>query len=136
MDLTDPLNCLTFNTLRAGRKLMRGFELVAKAHDLTAPQFAALAMLAEYGPQGVTQLGEHLGSDRTTMTRNLAVMTARGWIARVTTADARQHVFDLTPAGHQKLSDAMPAWRAYQSRLVTLLGKRDVEDVLTTLNRL
>lgn len=136
MDLTDPLNCLTLNTLRAGRKLMRGFELVAKAQDLTAPQFAALVTLADFGPLGVTALGERLGSDRTTMTRNLAVMTGRGWLARVDTSDARQHVYDLSPAGHDKLSAAMPAWRAYQARLVELLGRSDVEDVLTTLNRL
>jgi DNA-binding MarR family transcriptional regulator len=136
MDLNHPLNCLTFNLQRASRNLVRGFEASAKESGLTAPQFATMSLLAGYGQAQVTQLAEHLGTDRTTLTRNLDLLARKGWIEEVAAQDARLHLWTLTPLGRERLSAAIPIWQKYQAGLVERLGTTNAEDLLAILSRL
>lgn len=136
MDFQHPLNCLTFNLQRASRNLVRGFEAAAKESGLTAPQFSTLSLLAGYGQAQVTQLAELLGTERTTLTRNLDLLARKGWIAEVAADDARLHLWSLTPAGRELLGAAIPIWKKYQAGLVEKLGLKDAEDLLAILSRL
>jgi len=136
MDLTHPLNCLTFNFQRAARSLVRGFEAAVKAHGLSAPQFSTLAALSGYGEQTVSQLADKMGTERTTMTRNLEVMAAKGWIEPAASTDLRLRAYRLTEPGRLQLNRAMPAWHAYQAGLVASLDPGMAEQLLTTMKRL
>jgi DNA-binding MarR family transcriptional regulator len=136
MNLMHPLNCLTFNFLKTARKLGRGFEERVKAMGLTSPQFSTLSMLSGYGAQTVSQLAERLGTDRTTLTRNLDLLLAKGWITRVETEDQRQHSVELSVPGRERLNAAMPAWAEYQAELVALLGEDFAQEALSRMKKL
>jgi DNA-binding MarR family transcriptional regulator len=136
MDLTHPLNCVTFNLQRATRSLMRGFEAAAKDSGLTVPQFTTLSLLSGFGELSVTGLSERLGTDRTTMTRNLDLLARKGWIAEVAAEDGRLHVWTLTDAGRERLATALPIWRAFQAGLVDRIGADATKAMLTTLAKL
>jgi DNA-binding MarR family transcriptional regulator len=136
MDLNHPLNCLTFNLQRASRNLVRGFEAAAKESGLTAPQFATLSLLAAYGQVQVTQLADLLGTERTTLTRNLDLLARKGWIEEVAAEDARLHLWSLTPLGRERLGAAIPVWQKYQAGLVERLSSTDAEALLAILSRL
>ncbi|MGL4238084.1 MarR family winged helix-turn-helix transcriptional regulator [Tabrizicola sp.] len=136
MDMAHPFNCLTFNLQRATRRLMRGFEAAAKDSGLTAPQFTTLSLMAGYGQASVTQIADKMGTDRTTMTRNLDVLARKGWIAEVAAEDGRLHVWTLTDAGQERLRIALPAWRAFQAGLIDKMGNDTAEALLKTLGRL
>lgn len=136
MNLMHPLNCLTFNFLKTARKLGRGFEERVKATGLTSPQFSTLSMLSGYGAQTVSQLAERLGTDRTTLTRNLDLLFAKGWITRVETEDQRQHAVELSDPGRERLNAAMPAWAEYQAELVALLGEDFAREALSRMKKL
>jgi DNA-binding MarR family transcriptional regulator len=135
-DLSHPLNCLTFNLQRAARRLARGFEATAKESGLTAPQFATLSLIGGMGEVTVTKLAEQMDTDRTTMTRNLDVLLHKGWIAEAESADARLRILRLTEPGQKKLADALPAWTAFQRRLVGSIGEAASQDLLRTLKEL
>jgi DNA-binding MarR family transcriptional regulator len=130
MDLTHPLNCVTFNLQRATRSLMRGFEVAAKDSGLTLPQFSTLSLLDGYGQLSVTGMAEKLGTDRTTLSRNLDVLARKGWIEDVPTEDGRLHVWSLTDAGRDKLAVALPVWQQYQAGLVARIGEAQVRSML------
>jgi DNA-binding MarR family transcriptional regulator len=136
MDLMHPFNCLTFNLQRATRSLMRGFEAAAKDSGLTAPQFTTLSLMAGFGEVSVTQIAGKLGTDRTTMTRNLEVLARKGWIAEVPSTDGRLHVWTLTAAGKDRLAVALPVWRAFQAGLVERIGEGQVRSILETLTKI
>jgi DNA-binding MarR family transcriptional regulator len=136
MDLTHPFNCVTFNLQRAARNLVRGFEAAAKESGLTAPQFSTLSLMAGFGEVSVTQFSARMGTDRTTMTRNLQVLARKGWIAEVPAEDGRLHVWTLTEAGRERLAKALPVWQAYQAGLVEKLGEGRVRSVLEALTKL
>ncbi len=136
MDFDHPLNCMTFNVQRAARSLVRDIEAAFKDTGLTAPQFSTLALLSGFGSQTVGQLADRLGTERTTLTRNLAVLAQKGWIAPVSSPDARLHAYDITEEGRAQLRAAMPAWRAFQQDLVARLGAEPSAALLTLLRSL
>jgi len=136
MDFDHPLNCLTFNVQRAGRSLVRDIEAAFKDTGLTAPQFTTLSLLSGFGSQTIGQLADRLGTERTTLTRNLAVLVQKGWIAPVDSADARLHAYALTDAGRDHLNSALPAWRSFQQGLVARIGSDPAMRLLTLLRAL
>jgi DNA-binding MarR family transcriptional regulator len=136
MDLDSPFHCLTFSLQRASRALVQGFEAAMAGAGLTAPQFTTLSLLAGFGPQGMGQLAARLGTDRTTLTRNLARLAASGSIAPAPGSDRRQNLWVITDTGRQRLAQAMPAWRAFQARLVAALGADGAEALMGELARL
>jgi DNA-binding MarR family transcriptional regulator len=138
MNLESPLWCLTHRMTRASRALSRGFEAAAEAQGvaMTAPQFTTLARLSGHGATPVGELARLLATDRTTLTRNLAVLQARGWIAASDADDRRQHRWKLTDAGRKALNDAMPVWRAWQASLVQKLGPATAAALIDTLKTL
>ena len=128
-----PFNCLTFNLQRATRRVMRGFEVAAKAAGVTAPQFTTLSLVGGFSEMTVSQIAERMGTDRTTMTRNLAVMAGKGWIAEVETEDRRLSVWRLTEAGEAKLAEVLPVWREFQKGLVDRVGAEGAAGLLAVL---
>ncbi len=90
--------------MRTARTLSRGFEAEAAPLGVTAPQFTVLARLSGQGPMTVSQIAAAVAADRTTMTRNLGVMAAKGWIAETEAEDRRERVWMLTEAGRDTLT--------------------------------
>lgn len=136
MNLNHPFNCLTFNFQRTARSLVRGFEAAIKQTGLTAPQFTTLGLLSGFGMLSVSQLSEKLGTERTTLSRNLDLMVGKGWIAGVALDDQRVHAYELTDAGRTKLNAAMPAWAEYQAQIVKILGPAFSQELLQAMSKL
>ena len=136
MNLDHPSNCLTFNLQRAVRSMVRGFEASIQGAGLTAPQFSTLAMLFGYGERTVGQMADYMGTDRTTLTRNLDLIAAKGWIEAIETEDRRLRVWRLTETGRDRLEAAMPAWKEWQARLVGVLGEDAARGLLAAASKL
>ncbi|MGL6208585.1 MAG: MarR family winged helix-turn-helix transcriptional regulator [Paracoccaceae bacterium] len=136
MNLDSPLSCLTFNFQRTARSLVRGFEAAVKHLDLSAPQFTTLSLLSGFGPMTVSQLADRIGTERTTMTRNLDVMMNKGWIAASDSKDLRLRVCQITPEGRALLAKAVPAWQKWQARLVEIIGADNAQTMLATMAKL
>jgi DNA-binding MarR family transcriptional regulator len=136
MKLTHPTACLTHGLMRTARLLSRGFEAAAAATGVSAAQFTTLALLSGHGTLTVGQIAAAVAADRTTMTRNLALLARNGWIAPADAEDRRERAWELTPAGRHKLAEVMPHWQAWQGLLVAQLGEAGATDLLTTLRRL
>lgn len=136
MNLTSPTACLTHGLMRAARAAARNFEAEAASLGVTAPQFTVLARLSFMGMMTVSQIAASVDADRTTMTRNLAVMAQKGWISEGNAEDRRERVWQITDAGREILARVMPVWQAWQARLVNRLGPEAATQLLTTLRAL
>jgi len=82
-----------------------------------------------------------MGMDRTTLTRNLALLQRDGLVGiEPGTRDRREHHMRLTSAGHDMVAKALPLWQAAQEdiakHLETLKGSPTHETVLKFLNTL
>lgn len=121
--LSETTRCLCLASRRAARAITREFDQALRPHGLRATQFSLLAALHLAGPRSIGELAELLSADRTTLTRNLAVVEQHGWVKlRVDRDDARSRLAVITAKGSRALKAALPTWRAVQQRLLEQLG--------------
>lgn len=115
--------CLCLAARRASRAITRRFDQALREHGLRATQFSLLSTLTLAGPKSISQLAEILGNERTTITRNLAVVEGNSWVRTVADPkDARSRIASITSAGKAALQDALPTWTRVQETLVTEIG--------------
>ncbi len=109
---------------RTARALTQMYEETLRPLGLRATQMTILQVLSRAGEVSQGQLGVMLAMDSTSLTRTLAIMTRKGWIAEQRGEDRRERRIRLSPAGEAKLKRAIPVWEKVQSRLRGKLGKQ------------
>ena len=87
----------------------------ALGHDLTAPQFAALAVLERRPGIDQATLAGLIAHDRPTIGGVVERLEAKGLVARNRNLrDGRAKVLTLTPAGQDLVTALLPEVRAFQ----------------------
>ena len=82
-----------------------------------------LVMLSLRGAMTISELAEALGAERTTLTRNLALIEALSWVKiRPGEEDARSRVVTVSEKGRAVVAAAFPAWRKAQSLMTEAIG--------------
>lgn len=122
-DLAECMDCLCLASRRAARTITRAFDREMRASGLRATQFSVLVQLALRGVTAIGDLADALGVERTTLTRNLALIEDNGWVRIRPGEDARARNVEITAKGRAVLADALPAWRAAQKSTVKAIGE-------------
>lgn len=116
------VSCLCATARAAARELTRRYDDALRPAGLRTTQVSLLSRLADDGPLPVSRLAARLGLERTSLTRELAVLSGRGLVASVTGGDRRARVVALTPAGEDALTAAWPHWERAQAEAQAALG--------------
>lgn len=122
-------DCLCLAARRAAREITREFDRALRSHGLRATQFSLLAALELRGPTRVSDLAELLGTERTTLTRNLAVAEQRGLVQSAAGADARERILTISGTGRKALHAALINWKVVQARVLKRLGGPAAESI-------
>lgn len=123
-------DCSCFNLRRAARRVTQVYDHALAPSGLKATQFALLAVLGRAeADEGIamTPLAEKLGTDRTTLTRNLGVVERDGLVTIRTGKDPRSRLVSLTGAGRMALKRATPLWARAQGELARHIGEDQTE---------
>ena len=72
--------------------------------------------------------------DRSTLSRNLRPLAARGYVAMAPGADRREQEIRLTAAGEAALKNAYPYWEKAQARISEPLGSQRWKQLLEGLS--
>jgi DNA-binding MarR family transcriptional regulator len=115
---------------RTARALTQMYEEALRPLGLRATQMTILQVLARAGEVSQGRLGEMLAMDSTSLTRTLAIMARKGWIAEQRGEDRRERRIRLSRGGEVKLKRALPVWERVQARLRGKLGKREWASLL------
>jgi DNA-binding MarR family transcriptional regulator len=82
-----------------------------------------VSLICAAGPVRPTSLAASLMLERSTISRNLALMQNRGWVAVAeTSATGRAMSVTITDAGIAAFTSAGPAWRRAQADATRMLG--------------
>jgi DNA-binding MarR family transcriptional regulator len=120
-------DCLCLASRRAARTITRAFDRQLRPHKIRATQFTLLTMLELRGPTPIGALAEALGMERTTLTRNLALLEAERWVdIRPDKDDARSRIVALAAKGRAMVATALPAWRKAQGAATASIGSAGV----------
>ena len=128
--------CAHANLRKAMRVVSQRYDAALKPAGIRATQFTLLAVLSRRGPLPLTRLAEILVMDRTTLTRNLKPLAARGWIAAGREKDERIRLISITEAGRSLVDAATPLWREAQTRVVDGIGTKRFTAMLGTLSEI
>lgn len=121
-EFAECLTCSCFAARRTARTITQHYEQHLKSTGLTATQFTMLVVLSLSGPQRLSQFAEQLGVERTTLTRNLRLLRARGWVTESATDDKRVRLLAVTKRGTASARAALPHWREAQKSIARRLG--------------
>jgi len=115
--------CGLFNLRRTARVVTRLYDEILRPSGLKGTQFALLSVVRELGPVSVGELGEAMGMDRTTVTRNVGLLRREKLVLFEPGQDRRTRLVRLTPLGRSTLQKAIPYWEEAQAALVGRLGE-------------
>ena len=104
---------------RSTRQVTQFYDDALRRSGLRITQFTLLASVAELGTTSQLPLAERMGMDRTTLTRNLALLERDGLLeTKQGRGDRRERIVSLTKAGRRALAKAMPLWETAQAEMI------------------
>jgi DNA-binding MarR family transcriptional regulator len=131
---TFALPCMCGSFRRTARVLTQYYDTALRPLGLRATQFTLLQALSQAGEVSQQKLGEILAIDSTTLTRTLATMGRRGWIAGRSGEDRRERWLSLSEAGRAEFKRAGPHWEKVQQGLRARLGNKRWSNFLNLTN--
>ncbi len=134
MDVEAPANCTCFNLRKAARAVTQTYDKAMKPSGLRATQFSLLTMVSKLGPVGIKDLAKALVIERTTLGRNLKVLSDRGLLEIGEGDDRRYRPITITARGQEALDLALPLWKQAQIRMANGLGHDRWAGFLSDLN--
>jgi DNA-binding MarR family transcriptional regulator len=131
-------SCLGVRAARLNRLIARRYDQAMRPLGLTMSQVEVLTALTIHGGSvKPAQLADLLHSERSTISRNLSLMEAKGLVATTDVSPSgRSMAVSITESGSQALTRAGKAWRAQQAALVELLGADAAAELDTWLDLL
>jgi DNA-binding MarR family transcriptional regulator len=126
--------CLCAKARKAARAVTRFYDRHFTGTGLEPGQFTLLVGIRLTEPVPTAQLAGHLGLDRTTFTRNLAVLQRDRLVSVERGDDARQRLISLTAEGRRRLKAALPRWEKAQQAAISALGKENFSELSAALS--
>lgn len=116
-------NCACFNLRRAARLVTQRYDQVLRPSGLTANQLSILISAYNEGGRGMSKLAKVLGMERTTLTRNVAILERLEFLSIIAGRDKRERRVVITQKGVEKLRRVIPLWQKAQDEMVELVGE-------------
>lgn len=129
------LDCLCLASRKAARALTRAYDRKLRPLGMRATQFSLLVLINGFGPITMGKLAEVSATERTTLTRNLALLESAEWIRVQAGEDARKRSVSLTKKGSAALERARPLWREAQAQAKAMLGEAGTASLLRAGNQ-
>jgi DNA-binding MarR family transcriptional regulator len=114
--------CFCLAARQAARKLTRLYDSHMQGSGVRATQFTILSQLMLRGEMPVGKLAGLLGMERTTLTRNLALLETQKWISTKPGEDPRARVIAITAQGRGVVRRGFSYWAKAQVEAGKLLG--------------
>ena|SRR5260221_10146399 len=129
--------CTCTTVRHAAQTLTEVYDRVLAPSGLKVTQYMLLrSILRGETEKSITELAQGLGSDRSTIGRNLRVLTRDGLVSSSVGDDRREHVVRVTEKGRQAVDCAYPLWQQAQKAVADVLGQDQLEVLRALLSRL
>ena len=121
-DLKGSWFCAAFTLRKSARAVTNLYDAALQPAGVRSTQFAILVAVARSQPVSIGSLSQLLLTDRTTLTRNLALMEKEGLLDISQRSTMRQRFVTLSDKGKRSLKQSAPLWRKVQEQYVTAVG--------------
>lgn len=114
-------DCIGARIRMLNRTISRIYDEEIRGHGIKFSQMNILTMVTLHGPVQQLEIARLLSLEKSTLSRNVALMEANGWI-EVLPGHGNSRLLQVTVLGRRLLEKAAPGWRAAQARVEALLG--------------
>lgn len=128
--------CLLTRTRRISRVITGIYDEALRPFGVNAPQFSLLVLIAKLNGASRAEIGRANHQERSTLTRNLALLLSQGWIEEITPKGGRSRPILITKAGGEVLASAAAAWRSAQAKAKQLLGDDGATAIVALADRI
>jgi DNA-binding MarR family transcriptional regulator len=94
-----------------------------RPHGVNISQMNILTVVTLRGPIQPIEVARVLSLEKSTLSRNVVIMEANGWVESRAGDSGNTRSLRTTPMGRQLLKNAAPAWQRAQDRITALLGE-------------
>ncbi|WP_374251244.1 MarR family winged helix-turn-helix transcriptional regulator [Xanthobacter sp.] len=123
-----PCHCARLR--RATRRISAIYDEGFAPFGINVAQYSLLRSVRDKSEVSMTELGRMLELDRSTVGRNVRVLSKHGLVEmRRGKDDQREACIALTPQGTELLKSAAEAWRRSQKTIEDRLGKDRLEQL-------
>jgi DNA-binding MarR family transcriptional regulator len=127
--------CVGARIRMLNRKISRIYDEAVRPHGIKFSQMNILTMVALNEPVAPVDLVRVLELEKSTLSRNVALMEANGWIESLAGGGNRQ-LLRTTREGRRLLKRAAPDWKDAQARVESMLGRAVAQQIRTAANQL
>lgn len=111
---------------RVSRRLTRRYDDAVRAAGITITQFTLLNTIAVQKPESISDIGEVLDIDRTTLSRSLALLEKDGLVQLAEPGADRRRGVALTEEGERVLAEAYESWKRAQGEVEAMIDADDL----------
>ncbi len=129
-------DCLAVRVRLLNRVVTGVYDDVLRPLGIKVSQLNVLVVVANYDSPTPTKIGKVLHMEKSTLSRNVDRMVARGWLRIATGKDVRTHRVTITPKGRALLEKSLPLWQQAQEESEALLGERVTRAVCQAADRI
>ena len=119
--------CVCSRTRMLDRVLSRLFDDSLAPLGVRANQLTVLALLGAMEGLRAADVARYLEMDKSTVSRGLALLRARGWIEESAGPTRASRSLHVTAEGRTLLHDTLPLWRSAVQGARETLGEESVE---------
>ena len=125
--------CTCGELRKAARAVTLLYDDAFKSSGLLSTQFGVLQVIYNIDFVRISDLADKLRMDRTTLTRNLAVLEREGFIKISQGKDHRTRIVVATHKGRTAVGKATPLWNEVQRKVRQKLGESSWHELMQNL---
>lgn len=125
--------CIANKVRLLNRAVTAVYDEALRPHGIKVSQMSVLITVAKMERASPGAVGRTLHMEKSTLSRNVERMRARGWLEVVPSTDGRNTELGVTATGHRLLHDIHPAWNRAQRRAAEMLGEHGVRGITRTV---
>lgn len=130
------LPCLCIRLRRAANAVTAMYDRELRDSGLSLTQYSLLKNLERLSGSSVSELSKEVFLDRSTLARNLSLLSKRGLIVNAAPAHLRNSEWRLTESGAEAIRQSTPAWAGAQKAACAAVGVSDLQAFFSTLRTL
>ncbi len=126
--------CTCGELRKAARAITLLYDNAFKSSGLLSTQLGVLDAICNADSIKISDFAEKQGMDRTTLTRNLAVLERQGFIKISSGKDQRTRIVTTTQKGRNAVANAIPLWNDVQRTVKQQMGENSWRELMQNLS--
>ena len=126
--------CTCGELRKAARAITLLYDNAFKSSGLLSTQLGVLDAICNSDSIKISDLAQKQGMDRTTLTRNLAVLERQGFIKISSGKDQRTRIVTTTQKGRNAVANAIPLWNDVQRTVKQQMGENSWRELMQNLS--